>query len=379
MSERSPRRLYLLRFIDAFAFAFAWLSLGLWAARTGGAAAFAHVTVAIYLAYPAAIWLVGPAAARFGIRNVARTSAALSGLGLSGAFVALQLAAPAPLLLTLIAAQSLAGSAAAELVKHGAARQSAHAGLSAMMVAYRAGFGAGGLAAGLLLATSSTTAVLVVGLAAAWASSWALLAASHHLSGDFSPKSRSHPLEWLRSDPAGNLLVACLSVSVAAGVTIAPGIVAARTASTALAGALAALVALGSLLGPHLSRLAERHPALYPMLAIAGAAALSSLHHPWLALLAMPAAAVAFDVHIVRQEIRMHQRYPDEPGAVAIPGVIWSLGVAAAALPQTILIDRSGVWPTTITATLTVAGVALATAHRITPQPSPEPPSELTA
>jgi hypothetical protein len=362
MFERGARTLYLLRFVDSFAFA--WLSLGLWAARTGGSAAFAQVTVAIYLTYPAAVWLVGPTCARFGVRPVAGASAALSGVALSGAFIALHLGAPTPLLLGLIATQSLTGSAATELVKHGAARQHAHAGLAGMMIAYRGGFGAGGLTAGIVLTASSTTAVLAGGLASAWISSGALLVAARHLRDDFSPKSRSRPLEWLRADPSGNLLAGVLAVTVAAGVSVAPGIVAAGT-STAFAGVLTALVSLGALLGPRLGRLGARRPALYPALAIGGAAALASLDRPWLALLLIPAAAVALDVHMVRQETRLHQRYPDEPGAVAVPGVLWSLGVGATAIPLTALVETFGAAAASFPATLLVAAISLTTVRRI--------------
>lgn len=341
MLGSSVRRLYLLRFVDAFAFSYAWLSLGLWAARTGGTAAFAQVTTAIYVSYPLAIWLLGPVTARFKAPKVARWSAVTSGAALSCAFIALHLDAGMVALLALIAVQSLAGSAAAELIKHSAARRDRQSGLPVIMVAYRAGLGLGGLSAGLILASSRTAAVLLVGIAAAWASTGALLVAAGEMDRTFTPKKRSHPGLWLKADPAGNLAVLSLSVSVAAGVAIAPGVVAEQADSLA-AGTLTALIAAGALLGPKLRSMAEKHPKLYPILAVGAAAALAGLHGPAVALLTIPFAAVAFDIQIVRQETTLHNLYPDEPGAVAVPGVMWSLGVAAAAVPLSTLLDMFG-------------------------------------
>lgn len=347
------RKLVTFRFVDAFGFAFAWIAVGLWAARTGGAASFAAVTSTIYLAYPAAVLTVGPVVGRLGSRRTLTLSAAASGTFLTAAFIALRSGAPAGMLLTLVAAQSFAGSTASELVKHAVARQNVSGSLAKTQVAYRTGFGVGGLTAGLLLTSAADTAIAAAGVAAALLSTAALMAATENVPANYRPLPAGHIVTWLPGSLRGTLPLVALSVTVAPVVAVAPGVLAA-THGPAAAGALAAAVAAGALAGPAARRACERRPNMYPAVAAVGALLIVGLADLRAALVTIPLAALTFDINAVRHEERIHALHPNEPGALALPGLIWSLGVGAAAVPAALAIGSYGAWAVAAAATAVV-------------------------
>lgn len=344
-SRRHTRRLTLLRFADAASFSFAWIAIGLWAARTGGSASFAAVTASVYLAYPAAVAATGPAVRRWGAKATLIASSLTSGILLSAAFLALASPGQRALLLSLVAAQSFAGTTASEIVKHSAARHQVEGALSRIMAAYRLGMGGGGLAAGWLAGHATDTTLIAAGIAAAAASTASLLASASSV-----PRSRTRPsgtLEALRNARKRHLIPhVALSLTLAPAIAIAPGVVAQNHGELS-AGWLVAAVAAGATLGPHARRTFTRHPAWTAPVTIAAAAAAAGVAGRMpLALAIIPAAAAIYDSHTVEKEEEAHAEAPDEPGVLALPALIWSTGVGAASLPLEAAYTTIGAAPT---------------------------------
>lgn len=344
-AAREAHRLHLLRFVDSFAFSFAWIAVGLLAGRKDGTAGFAAVTAATYAPYTLAMLMVGPAARRFGARTTARTSAIASGALITAAMLAsyggAEGGAPLAVILALMSLQSLAGSTAVELMKYAAARQKMDSSLSRMLMAHRTGQGAGALLAGLLIQSGSALATLTVGAAAALVSSGALAAGAQSIPEGIEPQPLTGAARWMRKAMRGNGVLAAMTLTVGPTIAVSVGHVA-EVGSEAMAGALGAALAVGALAGPGTLRYLERKPEMWAPASMLSGGLLLSLRHPAAALLAIPMSAVLLDAHVVSREKNIHRRIPEEPGALAVPGILWSLGVGGGSVPAAAAIQLHG-------------------------------------